>query len=92
MGAKSIPQYTSTMLTRKTLDRKEEAKLQTALIELQKRQDLCAKLITERDGNEREFMNVLDTNQKPKIELSSLHKDYTNIIDDRDRLQKLTSQ
>ncbi|VVC97402.1 unnamed protein product [Leptidea sinapis] len=34
-------------------------------------------------------MNVLDTNQKLKNELSSLHKDYTNIIDDRDRLQKL---
>lgn len=77
------------MITRRALARQEDSKLQVVLLELKKNQELCAKLNDEREDNEKEIVSVLDMNQKLKHDLSLLHKDFTDVAEERDRLQVL---
>ncbi|XP_050559842.1 uncharacterized protein LOC126912302 [Spodoptera frugiperda] len=75
------------ILTRKVHARQEESKLNLALSELKASRELCEQLMRERDDNEREFLDVLNSNKKLKCEMAQLHTQHTEAIEARDRLQ-----
>lgn len=80
------------MLTRRALSRQEESKLQMALLELKASKELCAQLNSEREDNEKEFLEILESKNKLKKELSLLHIEYNSINDERVRLQQLVDR
>ncbi|CAH2230814.1 jg15277 [Pararge aegeria aegeria] len=81
------------MMTRRALlARQEQSKLQLALKELKASKELCSQLNSERDDNEKELLGVLKKNDKLKSELASLHISYTDIVEERDRLQLLVDR
>ncbi|KAF9808646.1 hypothetical protein SFRURICE_019804 [Spodoptera frugiperda] len=65
------------ILTRKAHARQEESKLNLALSELKASRELCEQLMRERDDNEREFLDVLNSNKKLKCEMAQLHTQHT---------------
>ncbi|KAF9817590.1 hypothetical protein SFRURICE_014729 [Spodoptera frugiperda] len=75
------------ILTRKAHARQEESKLNLALSELKASRELCEQLMRGRDDNEREFLDVLNSNKKLKCEMAQLHTQHTEAIEARDRLQ-----
>lgn len=64
-----------------------ESKLQQTLDELQTKNNLCDKLLQEREESEREVEIVISRNTALKNEMSSLYAKYNNLIEQRDQLQ-----
>lgn len=74
-------------MTRKALSRLEESKLQRALQELKATKALCDQLVFEREDNEKVLEETLNSNKKLKSEMAVLHTQYTEAIEERDKLQ-----
>ncbi|CAH2211557.1 jg26543 [Pararge aegeria aegeria] len=53
--------------------------------------ELCTQLNSERDENERELLEVIRNNSL-KSELSALHLNYVDMVEERDKLQLLVNR
>ncbi|XP_026319239.1 uncharacterized protein LOC113229772 [Hyposmocoma kahamanoa] len=75
------------MLTRKAVAQSAELKLKQALEELKQTKETCSQLLRERDENEEETKNVIDRNTCLKTELSQLHAQYLEVLNQKELLQ-----
>lgn len=75
------------MLTRKAVAQSAELKLKQALEELKQTKETCSQLLRERDVNEEETKNVIDRNTYLKTELSQLHAQYLEVLNQKELLQ-----
>lgn len=71
------------MQTRKA--RQVESQLNLALEELKLSRELCSQLTCEREDNEKILLEALGNNTKLKTELSTLHSQYENVLEEQNR-------
>ncbi|KAJ8729231.1 hypothetical protein PYW08_000812 [Mythimna loreyi] len=74
-------------MTRSAYARQEEAKLSLALSELKASREYCDRLNKEIDDSEKILLEAHVNNKKLRNQMSQLHIQLTDVIEDRDRLQ-----
>ncbi|KAJ8724056.1 hypothetical protein PYW07_008036 [Mythimna separata] len=73
--------------TRSAYARQQESKLSLALSELKASKEFCDQLNKEIDDNEKVLLEAHENNRKLKNEMAQLYNQFTEAIEDRDRLQ-----
>ncbi|CAK1599407.1 unnamed protein product [Parnassius mnemosyne] len=76
------------MNTRNAKTRQMENQLHLALQELRASREQCELLLKERDDNEKEIISIISKNTQLKSDMVKLHRDYTDILKERDQLQR----
>lgn len=76
------------MISRSTKARQVENQLQTTLLELQKSNDMCKRLIEE---SEREIISIVNKNTVLKKEIGELNSQLTTTLEERDNLNLMVS-
>lgn len=72
---------------RKLTARQLENKLDVTLKELKKVKTECQQLLLEREENEQEVIKILGQNSALKVEMTEIHKQYLEVVYQRDQLQ-----